>query len=322
MSLHHSQSNESKPVEQAPSRGFAMDMLIHLRVAIVATIVTLVIVSGVYPAIVWGLAQAIFHNKANGSLVTKAGTPTDNVADAVGSAMLGQPFTNVSYFHPRPSAAGNSAGASFSPTGGYDPTSSGGTNYGPLSDELLNGLTLSPTPPATQPVESLQYDGVRLRTIHYAVENHIAFSLFHEAYVKHEDGSVTMKRLEQVPLSQFQNKDGSLNDVALVDAFPHPVLNADAPAYTRIVLVADDFAVPIPADAVTASSSGLDPHITPANAELQKTRVAAARRISPEQVESLIMENTEGPDLGFLGEPGVNVLKLNLALDARYPVPK
>jgi K+-transporting ATPase ATPase C chain len=74
--------------------------------------------------------------------------------------------------------------------------------------------------------------------------------------------------------------------------------------------------VPIPADAVTASASGLDPHISVKNAELQAARVARARGLPEDQVRKSIREFTDGPDLGFLGKPGVNVLKLNLALDA------
>ncbi|HZO89269.1 MAG TPA: potassium-transporting ATPase subunit KdpC [Chthonomonadaceae bacterium] len=76
---------------------------------------------------------------------------------------------------------------------------------------------------------------------------------------------------------------------------------------------------PIPADAVTRSASGLDPHISPANAQLQAARVAQARRLSEEQVRRLVMENTEGRQFGFLGEPRVNVLRLNLALDKASP---
>jgi len=72
---------------------------------------------------------------------------------------------------------------------------------------------------------------------------------------------------------------------------------------------------PVPADAVTASASGLDPHVSPENAELQVARVAKARGLSPEEIRKLIRQNTDAPDLGFLGDPGVNVLTLNLAID-------
>jgi potassium-transporting ATPase KdpC subunit len=76
----------------------------------------------------------------------------------------------------------------------------------------------------------------------------------------------------------------------------------------------------IPSDAVTGSASGLDPDITPANAAIQVDRVAAARHITPEQVKALVAKYTSGRTLGFLGEPTVNVLLLNIALDAKYPV--
>jgi K+-transporting ATPase ATPase C chain len=72
---------------------------------------------------------------------------------------------------------------------------------------------------------------------------------------------------------------------------------------------------PVPADAVTASGSGLDPHISPRNAELQTPRVARARGLPEEHIRQLIKQNTDGRDFGVLGDPGVNVLKLNLALD-------
>ena len=80
-----------------------------------------------------------------------------------------------------------------------------------------------------------------------------------------------------------------------------------------------DYAGPIPADMVTASASGLDPDISPDSAAVQTARVAKARGVSADQVTRVVTQMTEGPDLGLLGEPRVNVLKLNLALDAQYP---
>ena len=87
-----------------------------------------------------------------------------------------------------------------------------------------------------------------------------------------------------------------------------------AAAYREANGLAPD--APVPVDAVTASASGLDPHISVANARLQTARVAEARGLTVEQVEALVEGATEGPSLGFLGEEAVNVLRLNLALDA------
>lgn len=77
---------------------------------------------------------------------------------------------------------------------------------------------------------------------------------------------------------------------------------------------------PIPADLLTTSASGLDPHISPAAAEAQIARIAATRHVGPEMLQALVASHTESPDLGFLGEARVNVLLLNLDLDEKFPI--
>ena len=233
-----------------------------------------IVCCGVYPAIVWGLSQAIFYNKANGSLIKKDGSPTTDDTQAVGSSLLGQPFGDAKYFHPRPSAAGN----------GYDATASGGSNLGPLSAKLFNGTTQPATQPSDPP--TVAYDGIKLRTLLYCQDNNIDIAESSQ------------------PLKSFMDAKGNYDKVKLITAFN----DGDHPLTFRT-------ATPIPADAVTASSSGLDPHISVENANMQATRVADARKIPVDKVKTLIAQNTDGPDLGIFGDPGVNVLKINIALD-------
>ena len=102
-----------------------------------------------------------------------------------------------------------------------------------------------------------------------------------------------------------------MDDVKLIKAFN----DTKAPLVFTAKLL-------IPSDAVTGSASGLDPHISPANADLQIGRVAKARSISADQVKPLIAQNTDHADIGFLGEPRVNVLLLNAALDKTSPAAK
>jgi len=221
--------------EQAIER---WSFLEHLYSASAFAAVFIVICCGVYPIVVWAIAQAVFPIQANGSLVTKTGAFTADPEQAVGSALLAQNFAAPQYFHPRPSAAGN----------GYDATSSGGTNLGPLSDKLINGI--------------------------------------HDA----------------------KNADGTDNPAGNFDGIKDLVA-----AYRTENGLADDAVVP--ADAVTRSASGLDPHVSLENAALQAARVAQARGLSASAVRQLIDRYTDAPALGILGEPGVNVLMLNLALD-------
>jgi K+-transporting ATPase ATPase C chain len=171
---------------------------------------------------------------------------------------------------------------------GYDATASGGTNLGPTSAKLLHGTTKTDD----KKNEVVDFDGINLRIVHYCIDNDIPYE-------------------SSVPLDRFKDSHGDLNDVKLIKAFN----NDRAP----LVFTAK---APIPQDAVTASASGLDPHISPANAEAQAARVAKARGVSADQVKQLIAQSTEKADLGFLGEPRVNVLMLNIALDQRYPIAK
>ncbi len=181
----------------------------NITIAVLYTVVTTLIFGLVYPFVVTGLAQLMFHDKANGQLIHRNG-------QLVGSRILGQAFTAPQYFHSRPSAAGS----------GYDAANSGGSNYAPTNNKLIDRVA---------------------------------------------------------------------GDVAALQP-EHP--GSD-----------------IPVDLVTASGSGLDPDITPAAAEFQVSRVAEQRHLSEEAIRRLVSQHTEGRQLGFLGEPRVNVLLLNLDLD-------
>lgn len=188
-------------------------MLTLLRRVTVMLLGLTLITGIIYPLVVTGIAQAVFPYRANGSIIIQDGR-------AVGSALIGQPFTAPRYFWPRPSAT--------SP-GPYNGAASSGTNYGPL----------------------------------------------------------------------------------------HPALSAMAKARIDALRRVDPGnAAPIPVDLVTASASGLDPHLSPAAAAYQAARVARHRGLDEAQVRALIAEHVEGRVFNVLGEPVVNVLELNLALDA------
>lgn len=188
-------------------------MFQQLRLALMMLVILTLVTGAIYPLVVTGIAQGIFSHKANGSLIEGNGK-------AVGSELIGQTFTDLKYFWPRPSATGPHP---------YNAGASSGSNLGPTNPALM---------------EQVQ---VRIDTLHAANPNQQA---------------------------------------------------------------------PVPVDLVTASGSGLDPHISPAAAMYQIPRIAQARNINPAAVSELVTRYTEGRQLGFLGEPRVNILQLNLALDA------
>lgn len=203
-------------------------MKTHIWPSIALTLWFIVLTGLVFPFAIYGLSQAIFPHQANGSLIK------DAQGHVIGSEIIGQNFAKPEYFHPRPSAAGS----------GYDAANSSGTNLGPTSDKLINGIADDPS-------------------------------------TKDEDESYAgVKQLAEA----YRKTNGLGPDVRL------------------------------PADAVTRSASGLDPHISVANANLQADRVARARSMSKAEVVKLIAENTDPRFAGVFGEPGVNVLRLNLAL--------
>ncbi len=246
-------------------------MLKELGPGLRLTLIFTILTGLLYPAVMTGVSELIFPKQANGSLITVGGK-------VVGSSLIGQPFSKPEYFHPRPSAAGN----------GYDATQSGGSNLGPTSAKLLHGTTKMDD----KKNEIVDFDGIGLRVVHYCVENNLPYE-------------------SSVPLDQFKDSHGDLDDVKLIKAF-----NDDK---TPLRFTPK---TPIPQDAVTASASGLDPHISPANAETQAGRIAKARGVSSDQVKQLIPQYTDSADLGFLGEPRVNVLMLNVALDQKFPTSK
>ena len=168
---------------------------------------------------------------------------------------------------------------------GYDGSASGGSNLGPTSAKLLNGSTKVDDKTRAEVVE---FDGIKDRIARYCIDNEIPFD-------------------SSEPLDAFKNAKGELDDVRLIKAF-----NDDG---NPLVIMPK---TPLPSDAVTGSASGLDPDISPANADLQATRVARARGASIEKVKAIVMQHTTARTLGILGEPHVNVLELNLALDAEF----
>jgi len=279
--------------------------LAALRALLVLTVVT----GLAYPLVILVVAQLPgLKSHADGSLVKANG-------NVVGSSLLGQSFTDdkgnpiTKYFQTRPSDAG----------AGYDPTSSGGSNLGPESiiDTLADPSDskdtgkqslLSQVCAQSEAVGQLEgVDGQRP----YCTSDGVGavLSVIHNSGLTGPIKSVVAVNQECPAKPFISTYDG----VAVTCA----TFGVDY-RIGKIVLVhgpgkgADN---PVPPDAVTHSASGLDPDISVAYANLQAPRVAKARGISLDQVHKLISKHTVGRTLGFMGNPGVDALQLNIALD-------
>lgn len=287
-----------------------MTNFVRLHWAALRALLVLTAITGLaYPLFVWCVAQLPgLREHAEGSILTADGKP-------VGSRLIGQSFTDSGgnplpqYFQSRPSAAG----------AGYDPTSSGGSNLGPESIVDAPGKPSLLTQVCARSAAVGRLEGV--------------------------DGSrpfCTGGGVGAV-LSVIGPRDarGNVMHPTRVVSVNEPCGSTPAPFLTlyqgvrvECAQTAEDYSIgqtvpvrgaapaspAVPADAVTAGGSGLDPNISTAYADIQVARVAHARRVSPEQIRAVVAQNRGGRALGFFGEPCVNVLQLNLQLDHRYPV--
>ena len=284
--------------------------------ALRALLVLTAIVGLAYPVFIWLVAQLPgLRDNANGSIIEADGKP-------VGSSLIGQTFTDSDgsalpqYFQSRPSAAGD----------GYDPLATSASNLGPESvvdtpgDPSLpeddNGFKPSLlTLVCSRSAAAGELDGSRP----FCTGDGVGAVL---SVIGPRDARGDVVRPTRVV---------SVNEPCATT--PAPFLNTYEGVRVECARYGEDYSIgqivpirgsapahpAVPADAVTASGSGLDPHISVAYADLQVDRVAKARGVTPDQVRQAVADNTDGRWLGFFGEPAVNVLQLNLELDQKYP---
>jgi K+-transporting ATPase ATPase C chain len=271
--------------------------------ALRALLVFTLLLGVAYPLVLVAAAKLPgLSSRAHGSLVTSDGR-------VVGSRLIGQAFTDADgepleqYFQPRPSAAGD----------GYDPTSTSASNLGPedVVDTPGRSSLLTQVCASSLAVAELEgVDGSRRYCTYRGVGAVLG--------VFRRDG-VSGPAVRVVSLNETEGPPF----LASYEGVPVEVAerNGDYSGAVVTPIRGDAAATPeVPADAVTASASGLDPHISPEYARLQAERVARVRGIEESEVDRLIEKHTAGRALGFMGEPAVNVLELNLELDRRFPV--
>jgi K+-transporting ATPase ATPase C chain len=287
--------------------------------ALRALLVLTVIVGIAYPVFIWLVAQIPgLRDNANGSIIEANGKP-------VGSSLIGQSFTDKDgnalpqYFQSRPSAAGD----------GYDPLATSASNLGPESivdtpgdpslpedDNGYKASLLTLVCGRSKAVGDLEgVDGARPFCTGEGVGAVLSVIGPRDSYgnVVHPTKVVSVNEPCGTTSTPFLNTYEGVRvecakfgeDYSIGQIVP---VRGSAPADPQV-----------PADAVTASGSGLDPHISITYADLQVSRVAKARGVSADLVKQAVADNTDGRWLGFFGEPRVNVLKLNLELDEKYP---
>ncbi|MEU4341784.1 potassium-transporting ATPase subunit C [Nocardia sp. NPDC023852] len=284
-----------------------LSTLIRQHLAALRAVLALTVITGiVYPLAVFAVAQVPgLHDKADGSLLAENGR-------VVGSSLIGQSFTDsggaalVQYFQSRPSTAGD----------GYDPMSTAASNLGPedIVDTASRTSLLTTVCTRSKEVgERERVDGSRPYCTKSGVGAVLSLIGSRDAYgdVPHPAQVVSVN--EACPARPFL---ADYRGVRVECAEPGRDYSIG-----RIVPIQGDAPAdpPVPADAVTASGSGLDPNISTAYAAIQVSRIAQAREISEEQVRAVVDAHTSGRTMGFLGEPRVDVLRLNLDLDRSYP---
>jgi K+-transporting ATPase ATPase C chain len=291
--------------------------MLRQHVAALRMLIVLSVILGVaYPLFITLVAQIPgLSSRADGSEIKVDGK-------VVGSKLIGQNFTDkngnalVQYFQPRPSAAGN----------GYDPTATSASNLGPesivdtLPDPSVKGDTgkqslLTQVCSRSLAIGKLEgVDGSRPFCTPDGVGAVLAVFWSGPGYHGHVTRVVSLNQTAPAKpfLATYKGVPVQLakfgEDYSMGQVVP---IRGDAPSRSVV-----------PADAVTASGSGLDPEISPAYAQLQEARVAKARGVSVAQIAAVVDKYKKGRDLGFLGEPRVNVLQLNIALDKTYPYHK